>query len=149
MRPSCPPAGRGSISHGNGVNDPLRHTSLVFVDGADRLLSFSDRERRTILRDIKDLPRPVTVVLVGSAKLAEAVRAEGTTQTITIPPLEGGTFEEVAGLIFGEQDPEEVRRLQLASQGAIGPLLHIAGVQGLKPPFAIPDKQVLRLPAPA
>lgn len=31
----------------------------------------------------------------------------------------------------------------------MGPLLYIAGLRGLKPPYAVPREQVLRLPAPA
>ncbi len=136
-------------SRGNRSDDPLRRTSLAFVDRADRLLQVSDRERRAILQDIKDFPRPVTVVLIGSESLVAAVKAEGTTQTITIPPMEGETFDQVVRLVFGECDPEEVRQLHVASGGSIGPLLHIAGVRGLKPPYAVPDGQVLRLPAPS
>lgn len=135
-------------SPGNRSDDAMRRTSMVFVDRADRLLELSPRERGSVLQDIKDFPRPLTVVLIGSEALVEAVRAEGKTQTISIPPLEGGEFEQVVRLVFGERDPEDVRRLHAASGGAMGPLLHIAGLQGLKPPYSVPDERVLRLPAP-
>ena len=136
-------------SHGDRSRDPLRRTQLLFVDGADRLLAVSDRDRRTILQNIKDVPRAVTVVLIGSPELAAAVQAEGVTQTIAVPNLDGEVFAEVVRLVFGECNPAETRRLQAATNGAIGPLLHIAGLRGLKPPYAVPRRQVLRLPAPA
>lgn len=137
-------------SPGDRSKDPLRRTSMLFVDGADRLLEVNDRERRTTLQNIKDVPRPVTIVLVGSPELASAVRAEGVTQTITVPTLEDGpVFDEVVRLVFGECGPDETRRLHAATKGAMGPLLYIAGLRGLKPPYAVPREQVLRLPAPA
>ena len=37
-------------SPGDRSKDPLRRTSMLFVDGADRLLAVSDRERKNILQ---------------------------------------------------------------------------------------------------
>ena len=134
---------------GDRSNDPLRRTRLLFLDRADRLLTLRDKERTEILAAIEDYPRPVTVVLIGTARLAEAVRTEGVTQVIELPPMSVSVFSEVVRLVFGQCAPDEVRQLYEASGGVVGPLLHIAALRGLEPPYCVPQAEIRRLPTPA
>ena len=77
------------------------------------------------------------------------VNLDETPHCLTLIVAVHPVFDEVVRLVFGECGPDETRRLHAATRGAIGPLLHIAGLRGLKPPYAVPREQVLRLPAPA
>ena len=138
-------------SHGNRDNDALRRTSLVFCDGADHLLNVSATKRKTVLDDMTGpRNRELLCVFIGSPRLAEAVQALGTTQVIHLQAMEeDATFAQVVGMVFGTRDPEEIKRLHRSSGGAIGPLLHIARMRGLTPPFNVEPDKILRLPAPA
>ena len=138
-------------SPGDRSDDPLRRTGMLLVNRADRLLKIGDSERGLIIEDLRDLCRPVTVVLIGSPALADAIRASGAaTQVIHIPAMEPGpVFNEVTRCIFGSRDPAEIQRLYEASGGIMGRLLHIAGLQKLKPPYALLEQELMQLPAPA
>ena len=98
------------------------------------------------------LRHPVTFVLVGTAELSEAVAECGEVRRIDVPAMaldgSGGTFDQVCRPIFGAQASFDLERLHAASKGAIGPLLTLARLLGLKPPFAISENEILRLPEP-
>ncbi len=145
-------------TRGNWSGDPLRRTSLFFVDDADHLTRLSEARRTDVLEEMRLWPKmariakPVTFVLVGSPALADAVAACGATRTVMLPAmaLDGaeGTFAHVCRLVFGTREPADLERLHGSSRGAMGPLLNVARLQGLRPPYNIPDGEVLRLPGP-
>ncbi len=145
-------------SRGNRSRDPLRRTSMFFVEDADHLARLSDAKRADMLDEMRLFPRQkglehsVTFVLIGSPALADAVAACHAVRTIVLPSmaLDGaeGTFAQVCQLVFGTREPADLERLHRASKGAMGSLLNVARLQGLRPPYNIPDGDILRLPSP-
>ena len=89
----------------------------------------------------------MTVVYVGSPALAATLSRIGPTQVI---PLEAmpcdAAFASLAAMIFGGLGAEAAADVHRGSGGRIGPLLHMARMQGLRPPFADPPEEVQTLP---
>lgn len=142
-------------SIGYRERDPLRRTSLFFVDGADHLLLVSANKRSSFIAELLDWPRyrgighPVTFILIGTPALAKAVAESTEVRRIDLPPMGlDDTFATLCRLVFDTRDPDEIERLHAASGGAIGQLLTIARLQGLAPPFHVHDDEILRLPMP-
>lgn len=140
-------------SPGNDANDPLRRTSLALVDSADRLLRVSRAKRSACLGQMEHVAEPmgrrVVNVYVGSPELAEALAECGATQVVALRPMPyDGTFAKVADMVFRSVGAEALPQLHRATGGRIGPLLHLAAMRGLKPPYAVPEAEIRRLPAP-
>jgi hypothetical protein len=142
------------FSPGNVAGHPTRRTSLVFVDGADRLLSVPASRRRETLDEMTGYPErfvqhAVAMVLIGSSALVEAVSEFGSTQVIRVNPMPlDEHFATVVGMIFGPRDSTEVGALHATTRGVMGALVHVARMQGLEPPFHVPSDDILSLPAP-
>jgi hypothetical protein len=134
---------------GNRNNDVARRTSMILIDEADNLLNIGVAKQRIILEDLLAWPeRSFVVVLIGAPKLAAAMLVHGMVQIIPLPDMANDAeFEQVTAMIFGKCDPEEVARLHHLSRGRMGPLMHMAAMRGLTPPFNVPKDQVLRLPS--
>ena len=140
-------------SPGNDANDPLKRTSLALVDNADRLLRVSKAKRLACLDQMEHVAEPmgrrIVYVYVGSPDLAEALAECGATQVVALRPMPcDATFSKVTDMVFGSVDAEALPQLHRATGGRIGPLLHLAAMRGLKPPYAVPEAEIRRLPAP-
>lgn len=134
---------------GNRDNDVLRRTSMVLIDEADNVLNTSVAKQRILLEDMFAWPeRSFVVVLIGSPKLAEAMLVHGMVQTIALPDMANDAeFSRVVAMIFGNCEADEVARLHHQSRGRMGPLMHMAAMRGLTPPYNVPENEVLRLPS--
>lgn len=141
----------GKQTPGDHADDPLRRTSLVMIDRADHLLNLGEAKRRYALDQLLDWPgRRFAYVFIGSPRLAAALAEHGKTQVIPLPGLpDGAEFAAVADMVFGTRDPSDVARIHRASGGCMGPLLHMASMKGLAPPFNVPDRDIARLPPPS
>lgn len=140
-------------SPGDEAADPVRRTSLALVDNADRLLRVGKAQRLACLDQMEHFGgtagHRVLNVYVGSPELAEALAECGSTQVIMLRPMPcDETFADVAGLVFGALTEEEIHRLHRATRGRMGPLLHVAAMRGLAPPYAVPASRMLELTAP-
>ena len=140
-------------SPGDLARDPIRRTSLALVDDADRLLHVSRAKRRQCLDRMEAFggaeEHRVVNVYIGSAELADAISDCGATQVVTFRPMPcDETFTTVAGMVFGPVAEDDARRLHDATGGRMGPLLHLAALRGLRPPYAVPDSAILRLNGP-
>ena len=141
-------------SPGNDASDPIRRTSLAFVDDADRLLQFGKVKRLEALDHMGHFGgaagHRVVNVYLGSPELAEALAECGSTQIIPLRPMAcDDEFARIAGMVFGPVEAEDAQSLHRATGGRMGPLLHLAAMRGLAPPYAVPDAEIRRLPAPA
>lgn len=143
-------------SPGNKEGDPARRTALFLLDGADHLTRLTSRKRGDFLAELKEWPRqqgvehPVIFVMIGRPQLVGALVEFGAVRTIELPGMtheSSGTFAEVCRLVFGTRDGAEIERLHRASGGLMGPLLMLARMHGLKPPFNINEGEILGLPA--
>ena len=140
-------------SPGNDASDPIRRTSLAFVDGANRLLQVGKAKRMKCLDQMERFgeagDRRVVNVYLGSPELAEALAECGSTQVIPLRPMAcDDEFARVAAMVFGPLGAEDCLRLHGSTRGRMGPLLHLAALRGLAPPYAVPDAEIRRLPVP-
>ncbi len=141
-------------SPGDEAGDPIRRTSLAIVDDADRLLRVGRAKRGACLDQMEHsggaAGHRVLNVYVGSPELAEALAECGTTQVVTLRPMPcDDQFAAIARMVFGPVTADELTRLHAISGGRMGPLVHLAAMRGLEPPYAVPANEILRLPAPA
>lgn len=141
-------------SPGNDQHDALRRTSLALVDNANRLLQVRKAKLAGCLDRMEDfgasVGHRVINVYLGTPELAEALAEFGPTQVVTLRSMPcDATFASVAAMVFGSVDAEELPLLHRATGGRMGPLLHLAAMRGLTPPYAVPDAEILRLPGPA
>ncbi len=139
-------------SPGNDAADPIRRTSLAFVDNADRLLQVGKAKRSKCLDHIErfggSAGHRVVNVYVGSPELADAEAECGSTQIIPLRPMAcDADFARVAQMVFNSVGAEDAERLHRATGGRIGPLLHLAAMRGLTPPYAVPDGEIRRVAA--
>ena len=140
-------------SPGNESQHPIRRTSLALVDNADRLLQVGKVKRMKCLDQMEHFGGAagyrVVNVYLGSPELAEALAECGSTQIIPLRPMAcDDEFARIVGMVFGPVEAEDTRSLHRATGGRMGPLLHLATMRGLEPPFAVPDADIRRLPAP-
>ena len=138
-------------SPGNRTAHPTRRTSVAFVDQADRLLSVPPGRRRACVDRIASdassaAGHQVTPVLVGTPELAACVAEFSTTQVVRLDPMDDDAFAAVVAMVFGTHDPGEVAALRTATQGLMGPLLHVARLRGLAPPYHVRHDEILALP---
>lgn len=141
-------------SPGNDARDPMRRTSLAFVDNADRMLRVTKAKRLWCLDRMEkyggSAGHRILNVYIGSAELAEALAECGSTQVIPLRPMAcDPEFAKVVEMVFGPVGTEETQMLHRATGGRMGPLLHGAAMRGLAPPYAVPHAEIRRLPAPA
>jgi len=138
-------------SPGNVAHHPTRRTTVMLVDDADRLFSAPASRRRGLLDRIEaweqTVGHPLAIVLIGSPALATAVAETRTTQVIRLTPMVGPEFARVCSMITGAREPEEVAALYQSSAGLIGPVVHIARMRGLEPPYHVPPDEMVTLPA--
>ena len=141
-------------SPGNEAQHPIRRTSLALVDNADRLLQVGKVKRMKCLDRMEHFGgaagHRVVNVYLGSPELAEALAECGSKQVIPLRPMGcDDEFARIAGMVFGPVEAEDAQSLHRATGGRMGPLPHLAAMRGLAPPYAVPDAEIRRLPAPA
>lgn len=127
-----------------GDNDP-RRTTLAILDDVEHLVRLSEAKRMQALEEMVDWPdvihlsHRVTLVLIGSPALADAVASCKPVCRIDLHPMEDGpdgTFAKVCSVVFGGNVSDRLPQLYRLSDGLIGRLLHIANLEGLRAPYA-------------
>lgn len=141
----------------DGDSNP-RRTSLAILDDIEHLVRLSEAKRMQALEEMLDWPdvihlgHRITLVLIGSPALADAVATCKPVRRIELLPMEedgpDGTFAKVCNAVFGDHVSSRFPQLHNLSGGLIGRLLHIAHLKGLRAPYAWTESFRLRLPPP-
>lgn len=134
----------------NQASGDPRRTTLAFIDDVEHLVRLSEAKRTQALEEMLDWPHVirlghrVTLVLIGSPALADAVETCKPVRRIELLPMEEdgaeGTFAKVCDLVFGDRASGRLSRLHVLSDGLVGRLLHVAHLEGLRAPYAFPRR---------